>query len=57
MRVGVASDHAGFPLKQPIMGFVSTLGHDVTSCARHLVTLVRGATEHTTLVRLLTTGA
>ncbi len=57
MRVGVASDHAGFPLKQPIMGLVSTLGHDVTSCARHLVTLLRGATEHTTLVRLLTTGA
>ena len=57
MRGGVASGHAGFPLKQPITEFVSALGHDVTSCARHLVTLLRGATEHTTLVRLLTTGA
>ena len=35
MRVAVASDHAGFPLKQPVMEFVSTLGHDVTDLGSH----------------------
>ena len=35
MRVAVASDHAGFPLKQPVMEFVSALGHDVTDLGTH----------------------
>jgi ribose 5-phosphate isomerase B len=28
MRVAVASDHAGFPLKEPIIGWVRDLGHE-----------------------------
>jgi ribose 5-phosphate isomerase B len=28
MRVAVAADHAGFPLKDPIIGWVSQLGHE-----------------------------
>ena len=35
MRVAVASDHAGFPLKPLVMEFVSTLGHDVTDLGTH----------------------
>ncbi len=35
MRVAVASDHAGFPLKQLITEFVATLGHDVTDLGNH----------------------
>ena len=35
MRVAVASDHAGFPLKQLVMEFVSTLGPDVTDLGTH----------------------
>jgi ribose 5-phosphate isomerase B len=29
MKIAVASDHAGFPLKQEILKFMSQLGHDV----------------------------
>ncbi len=28
MRVAVAADHAGFPLKEPIIGWVRALGHE-----------------------------
>ena len=35
MRVAVASDHAGFPLKPLVMELVSTLGHDVTDLGTH----------------------
>ena len=28
MRVAVAADHAGFPLKEPIIGWVRELGHE-----------------------------
>ena len=28
MRVAVAADHAGFPLKEPILGWVRALGHE-----------------------------
>ena len=28
MRVAVASDHAGYPLKEPIIGWVRELGHE-----------------------------
>jgi ribose 5-phosphate isomerase B len=28
MRVAVAADHAGFPLKEPIIGWVRGLGHE-----------------------------
>ena len=29
MRIGVATDHAGFPLKQPVIDEVQRCGHDV----------------------------
>jgi ribose 5-phosphate isomerase B len=28
MRVAIAADHAGFPLKDPIIGWVTQLGHE-----------------------------
>ena len=28
MRIAVASDHAGFPLKEPVLGWVRELGHE-----------------------------
>ncbi len=28
MRIAVAADHAGFPLKEPIIGWVRELGHE-----------------------------
>ena len=30
MRIAIASDHAGFPLKQPLIDLVRSLGHTVT---------------------------
>ena len=28
MRIAVAADHAGFPLKQPILDFLRDAGHE-----------------------------
>ncbi|MBI2889576.1 MAG: ribose 5-phosphate isomerase B [Nitrospirae bacterium] len=35
MRVAVGSDHAGFPLKQEVLGFVRSLGHAVVDVGAH----------------------
>jgi ribose 5-phosphate isomerase B len=29
MKIAIASDHAGFPLKEAVREFVGMLGHDV----------------------------
>ena len=35
MRVSVASDHAGFPLKQQMLQVIRALGHDVQDAGTH----------------------
>ncbi len=35
MKVYLAADHAGFPLKQELVSFVRTLGHSVDDCGAH----------------------
>jgi ribose 5-phosphate isomerase B len=35
MRVAIASDHAGFALKQELAGFVKSLGHDLADLGTH----------------------
>jgi len=35
MRVAIASDHAGFALKEDVRAFISTLGHDVLDLGAH----------------------
>lgn len=32
MRIAVAADHAGFPLKEPIMEVIRKAGHEVVDC-------------------------
>jgi ribose 5-phosphate isomerase B len=29
MRIAIATDHAGFPLKGPIIGWITALGHEI----------------------------
>lgn len=35
MRVAVSSDHAGFPLKQELVPFLASLGHEVSDLGVH----------------------
>lgn len=35
MRVVIASDHGGFPLKQDLVGYVKDLGHEVVDFGTH----------------------
>ncbi|MCP4835358.1 MAG: ribose 5-phosphate isomerase B [Phycisphaera sp.] len=35
MRIALGSDHAGFPLKEALRGFVESLGHDVLDLGTH----------------------
>ena len=35
MRIAVAADHAGFPLKQPIVDELRRLGHEATDLGTH----------------------
>lgn len=38
MRIALASDHAGFPLKQELLTFVAGLGHDTVDLGVHNTT-------------------
>ena len=40
MRVAVASDHAGLPLKRPIVGWLTDLGHEPVDMGTHDTTPV-----------------
>jgi ribose 5-phosphate isomerase B len=35
VKLAIASDHAGFPLKQEMLEYVSRLGHDVLDLGAH----------------------
>ena len=35
MRISIASDHAGFGLKEELKTFLAELGHDVVDCGTH----------------------
>ncbi len=35
MKIAVGGDHAGFPMKAPIIEFLRSLGHDVTDYGTH----------------------
>ena len=35
MRIAIASDHAGFPLKQELLEYVGRLGHDALDLGAH----------------------
>jgi len=35
MKLAIGGDHAGFPLKSPVIDFLHTLGHEVTDFGTH----------------------
>ncbi len=37
MKIAIASDHAGYPLKEPIMELLQSIGHEVLDLGAHQV--------------------
>jgi ribose 5-phosphate isomerase RpiB len=35
MRIAIGSDHAGFPLKESLTGYIRQLGHEVMDVGTH----------------------
>ena len=35
MKIAIASDHAGFPLKETVVNKVKEFGHEVIDCGTH----------------------
>ena len=35
MRIAIGADHAGFPLKAPLLGFIESAGHQVVDVGAH----------------------
>lgn len=35
MKIAIGSDHAGYPLKESVISFLTEMGHDVNDCGCH----------------------